>query len=69
MAIGILPEYRRIGIAQALAGAVYDVYQKRGLKESFGVWIDESNRQARALAEYAGGTGRALYHSFDKLLR
>jgi GNAT superfamily N-acetyltransferase len=68
MAIGVIPEYRRIDVAQALASAVYGTYRKHGLKEAFGVWVDDSNMPARMLAEYAGGIGRVLYHSYDKRL-
>jgi ribosomal protein S18 acetylase RimI-like enzyme len=66
--IGVLPEYRGTGIAQALAITLYEKFENRGLKEAFYYVVNESNSRSRRFAESLGGTGRVMYHCYDKNL-
>ena len=66
--IGVLPEYKGTGIAQALAVTLYDRYEERGLKEAFYYPVNEANTRSRKFAESMGGTGRVMYHCYDKHL-
>lgn len=68
LGIGVLPEYRGKGVAQALAITLYKRFEERGLKEAFYYLVNESNTRSRRFAESMGGTGRILYHCFDKNL-
>ncbi|MHA1940034.1 MAG: N-acetyltransferase family protein [Candidatus Thorarchaeota archaeon] len=66
LGIGVLPKYRRTGIAQDLAVTLYRTYEERGLKEAFYYLVNEVNLGSRMLAESMGGTGRVMYHCYDK---
>ncbi len=68
LAIGVLPEYKGNGLAYALATALYRRYEERGLKEAFYYPVNENNHRSRRFAESIGGTGRVLYHCYDKRL-
>ena len=68
-AIGVLPDYRGTGVAQALAITLYKRFEERGLKEAFYYGVNESNTRSRRLAESMGGTGRVMYHCYDKNLK
>lgn len=67
--IGVLPEYRGTGVAQSLAITLYKRFEDKGLKEAFYFQVNESNTRSRRFAESIGGTGRILYHCFDKNLK
>ena len=58
----------RAGLAHALAVALYRRYQEQGLKEAFYYPVNEVNTRSRKFAESIGGTGRVLYHCYDKRL-
>jgi GNAT superfamily N-acetyltransferase len=66
--IGVLPSHRGTGIAHALAATLYRRYEERGLKEAFYFPVNEVNVRSRRFAESMGGTGRVLYHCYDKRL-
>ena len=66
--IGVLPEFRGRGVAQSLAVTLYQRFQEKGLKEVSYMCVNESNQASRRFAEAMGGTGRALYHCYDKRL-
>jgi len=66
--IGVLPEYRRIGVAQTLAITLCREYQKHGMKETFYYFVNDDNIRSRRFAESIGGTGRVVYHCYDKRL-
>jgi GNAT superfamily N-acetyltransferase len=66
--IGVLQDYRGTGVAQALAITLYKTYQEKGLKEAAYMCVNESNLRSRRFAESMGGTGRVLYHCYDKSL-
>ena len=66
--IGVLEDYRGTGVAQALATALYKTYQEKGLNEASYMCVNESNLRSRRFAESMGGTGRVLYHCYDKIL-
>jgi ribosomal protein S18 acetylase RimI-like enzyme len=68
LAIGALPAYRGIGLAHALAVALYRIYEDRGFKEAFYYPVNEENTRSRKFAESMGGTGRVLAHCYDKRL-
>ena len=68
LAIGVLPEYKGTGVAQTLAITLYKRFEERGLKEAFYFFVNESNTRSRRFAEAMGGTGRVLYHCYDKSL-
>ena len=68
IAIGVLPETKGSGLAHALAVALYRRYQEQGLKEAFYYPVNEVNTRSRKFAESIGGTGRVLYHCYDKRL-
>ena len=68
MAIGVLPVYRGTGVAQALAITLYKRFEERGLKKVFYYPVNDSNTWSRRFAEAMGGTGRVLYHCYDKSL-
>ena len=68
IAIGVLPEYRGSGVAQALAITLYKRFEEQGLKEAFYYPVNESNTRSRRFAESMGGTGRVMYHCYDKHL-
>lgn len=66
--IGALPEYQRKGVAQVLAITAGRMYEKQGLTGGSGTLVNESNVRSRRLVESLGGTGRVLYHCYDKRL-
>lgn len=66
LGIGVLPDHRGTGIAQALAITLYRRYEERGLKEAFYYPVNEVNMSSRRFAESMGGTGRVMYHCYDK---
>ncbi|MEW5975065.1 MAG: GNAT family N-acetyltransferase [Acidobacteriota bacterium] len=66
--IGVLPEHKGNGLAQALAVALYRRYEERGLKQAFYYPVNEDNTRSRRFAESMGGTGRVMYHCYDKRL-
>jgi ribosomal protein S18 acetylase RimI-like enzyme len=68
LGIGVLPEYKGNGLAQALAVALYGRYEERGLKEAFYYPVNEANTRSRRFAESMGGTGSVMYHCYDKHL-
>ncbi len=68
IAIGVLPAFKGTGVAQALAVRLYQRYEEKGLKETLYYPVNESNIRSRRFAESLGGTGRVLYHCFDKQL-
>jgi GNAT superfamily N-acetyltransferase len=68
IAIGVLPEYRGSGVAQALAITLYKRFEEQGLKQAFYYPVNESNTRSRRFAESMGGTGRVMYHCYDKHL-
>ena len=66
IAIGVLPGHRGKGVAEALATTLYCRYEERGLKEAFYYPVNEVNVSSRRFAESMGGTGRVMYHCYDK---
>lgn len=66
--IGVLPESKGTGSAQALAVTLYRRYEEKGLKEAFYYPVNEDNTRSRKFAESLGGTGRVMYHCYDKRL-
>lgn len=66
--IGVLQEFKGKGVAQSLAITLYRRLQEKGLKEASYMCVNESNMRSRRFAEAMGGTGRALYHCYDKIL-
>jgi GNAT superfamily N-acetyltransferase len=68
LGIGVLAEYKGNGLAHALAIALYRRYEERGLKKAFYYPVNEVNTRSRKFAESMGGTGRLMYHSYDKRL-
>jgi len=66
--IGVLEEYKGNGLAQALAFKLYSLYEEQGLKEAFYHTVGDDNHRSRRFAESMGGTGRVLYHCYDKRL-
>jgi hypothetical protein len=66
LGIGVLPEYKGNGLAQALAVNLYRGFEERGLKEGLYYLVNEANTRSRKFAESMGGTGRAVYHVYDK---
>ena len=66
--IGVLPEYKGTGLARALAFALYQRHEDRGLRRSFYYPVNEENSRSKAFAESIGGTGRVMYHLYDKSL-
>ena len=66
--IGVLADYKGIGLAQVLATTLYRRYEERGLTEAFYYPVNEDNHRSRNFAESMGGTGRTLYHCYDKRL-
>lgn len=65
LGIGIGPEHRGTGLAQALAIALYRRYEERGLREALYYPVNEVNARSRKFAESMGGRGRALYHCYE----
>jgi GNAT superfamily N-acetyltransferase len=68
LGIGVLPEYKGKGLAQALAVALYRRYEERGMKQAFYYPVNEANTRSRRFAELMGGKGRVMYHCYDKRL-
>jgi GNAT superfamily N-acetyltransferase len=68
IAIGVLPDYRGTGVAQALAITLYKRFEEQGLKEAFYYVVNEANTRSRRFAESIGGTGCVMYHCYDKNL-
>jgi ribosomal protein S18 acetylase RimI-like enzyme len=68
LGIGVLPDYRGSGAAQALAVHLYNMYQKRGFKEAFYFTVNDTNIPSRRFAESIGGTGKIQYYCYDKQL-
>ena len=68
LCIGVLPEHRATGLAQAFAIALYRRYEEKGLKEAFYYPVNEVNARSRRFAKSMGGTGRVMYHCYDKRL-
>jgi len=66
--IGALPEYQRKGLAQVLAVSVGRIYEKQGLTGGSGTLVNKSNVRSCRFIESLGGTGRVLYHCYDKRL-
>lgn len=66
--IGVLPDYKGTGLAHALAATLYRRYEERGLQEAFYYPVNEDNTRSRKFAESMGGTGRVLYHCYEKRL-
>jgi GNAT superfamily N-acetyltransferase len=66
--IGVLADYKGTGLAHVLATTLYRRYEERGLKEAFYYPVNEHNHRSRQFAESIGGTGRVLYHCYDKRL-
>jgi len=67
--IGVRPGFRGHGVAQSLTITLYRRFQDKGLKEASYMCVNESNMASRRFAEVMGGTGRALYHCYDKTLK
>lgn len=67
--IGVLRDYRGTGVAQALAITLYKTYQEKGLQAAAYMCVNASNIPSRRFAESIGGTGRVLYHCYDKVLK
>ncbi len=68
LGIGVLPKCKGTGLAQALAATLYRRYEERGIKEAFYYPVNEDNTRSRKFAESMGGTGRVMYHCYDKRL-
>ncbi len=68
IAIGVRPEAAGSGLAHALAVALYRRYQEHGLTEALYYPVNEVNTRSRKFAESLGGTGRVLYHCYDRRL-
>lgn len=66
--IGVLPGYKGTGLAQAMAAALYRRYEEKGLKEALYCPVNDANMRSRRFAESIGGTGRIMYHCYDKHL-
>jgi len=66
--IGVLEEYKGSGVAQALAMKLCSFYEEQGLKEASYHLVCDDNHRSRKFAESIGGTGRVLYHCYDKRL-
>ncbi|HHN48416.1 MAG TPA: GNAT family N-acetyltransferase [Bacteroidales bacterium] len=64
--IGVLEGYKGNGLAHTLATTLYRRYEERGLKEAFYYPVNENNHRSKRFAESIGGTGRVLYHCYDK---
>ncbi len=67
--IGVLPAYRGAGVAQKLAVTLFRTFEERGLEAAWYYSVNETNHGSRRFAEKLGGTGRVLYHCFDKNLK
>lgn len=68
LGIGVLTDHRGTGLAQALAMTLFRRYEERGMKQAFYYPVNESNTKSRKFAESMGGTGRVIYHCYDKRL-
>ena len=66
--IGVLREYRGIGVARSLAVHLYRHYAQHGQKEAGYYFVNEENTGSRAFAEMIGGSGSAAYMVYDKML-
>lgn len=66
--IAVLPEYHGRGVGRALVARLYRRYVQLRLRRAHYYLVSERNAASRALAESFGGTGRVLYHTFDKPL-
>lgn len=66
LGIGVLPDYRGSGLAQSLAVKLYKRYENHGLKQAFYYPVNDDNTRSRKFAESMGGTGRIIYHCYDK---
>jgi GNAT superfamily N-acetyltransferase len=64
--IGVLEGFKGAGVAHALAARLYGYYEQRGLTGALYYPVNESNLRSRKFAESMGGTGRVLYHCYDK---
>ncbi len=68
LGIGVLPQHTGSGLAQMLAVSLYDHYESLGLKQAFYYPVNDRNITSRKFAERLGGTGKIMYHCYDKVL-
>jgi GNAT superfamily N-acetyltransferase len=67
--IGALPEYQRKGLAHVITITAGRFYERRyGLTGGSGTLVNKSNVRSCRFIESLGGTGRVLYHCYDKRL-
>lgn len=68
LAIGVLPAFRGMGVAQSLAVTLYKLYEARGLGGAHYLGVNDVNVASKRFAQAMGGQGRILYHCYDKRL-
>ena len=68
LAIGVRDAHRGKHIGQTLAATLYGRYRELGLTRALYYAVNDRNLASRRLAESLGGTGRILYHCYDKRL-
>lgn len=68
VAIGVLESQRGRHIGHRLAAALYRRYEELGLPGALYYPVNDRNLASRRFAESFGGTGRILYHAYDKPL-
>jgi hypothetical protein len=68
LAGAFLPEYRLKDYGAKAGATLFDHFEKLGLPGALYYPVNHVNMASRGLAETMGGTGRMLYHCYDKQL-
>lgn len=66
--MGVLPDARGRGVAQAMAVHQCERYRARGLRTVSYHFVNAHNAASRSFAEAMGGVGTVLWHLFEKHL-
>lgn len=61
-------EFGGLGIGRSLVLLLCHRYEELGLKKAYGYTINVDNLRSRKMNEAIGGTGRLLYHVYDKVI-
>ena len=68
LGIGILPEYRGLGITKSMAVKIYSSYEKHGLEKGLYYLVNDYNTRSRKFAESLGGKEKVFCISYEKMI-
>ena len=69
LGIGVINEFKGLGISKAMALQVLSFYKQKGLRTAMYYPVNESNTASRKLAESLGGKGVETYRVYSKTIQ